>query len=87
LVYEYDYPNRKKTHYDDDFKDVSGYAAKMLEESEYKIGDWVQHEKFGKGQILGVEKSAAGTKLSVFFKSEGLKKLIAEYANLQLLDS
>jgi DNA helicase-2/ATP-dependent DNA helicase PcrA len=85
LVYEYDYPNRRKAHYDDNFEDVSEYAAKMLEESEYKIGDWVMHEKFGKGQILGVEKSAAGTKLSVFFQGEGLKKLIAEYANLQFI--
>jgi DNA helicase-2/ATP-dependent DNA helicase PcrA len=67
-------------------ENVSAYAAAMLENSLYKIGDWVLHEEYGKGQVLGVENSSAGTKLSVFFKNKGLKKLIAEYANLKMVD-
>jgi len=64
------------------------FAEQMLSaDSTYKIGDWVQHESFGKGQILGVEGSGSGTKLTVLFQKKQLKKLIAEYANLTILDS
>ncbi len=59
------------------------YAASMLNNDKYKIGDWVVHEEHGKGQILGIENSSAGTKLSVFFRNRGLKKIIAELANLK----
>lgn len=67
-------------------REVSAYASEMLDHPDYKIGDWVIHEEFGRGQILGVERGSAGTKLSVFFKSKGLKKLIAEYANLRVVE-
>ncbi len=52
------------------------------ENTPYKIGQMVQHELFGQGQILGVEKTRLGTKLTVLFHNKGIKKLIAEYANL-----
>ena len=65
-------------------KNVSSYAASMIDnDSGFKIGDWVVHADYGTGQVLAIEKSSAGTKLSVFFKNRGLKKLIAEYANLE----
>lgn len=67
-------------------REVSAYASEMLDHPDYKIGDWVIHEEFGRGQILGVERGSAGTRLSVFFKSKGLKKLIAEYANLRVVE-
>ena len=64
------------------------YAAEMMtSEGIWKIGDWVIHETYGRGQILGMEGTGMGTKLSVFFKGAGMKKLIAEYANLQKADS
>jgi DNA helicase-2/ATP-dependent DNA helicase PcrA len=54
------------------------------EESDFKIGQMVSHEVFGQGQILGVEKSNLGTKLTVQFENRKIKKLIAEYANLTI---
>ena len=54
------------------------------EESDFTIGQMVSHEVFGEGQILGVEKSNLGTKLTVQFENRKIKKLIAEYANLTL---
>lgn len=87
LVYEYERPASRKRRYEQSSEDVSAYALEMLDHSQYKIGDWVLHDSFGKGQILGVEGSSAGTKLSIFFKKGGLKKLIAEYANLQIVDA
>jgi DNA helicase-2/ATP-dependent DNA helicase PcrA len=57
------------------------------ESSDFKIGQYVQHEVFGHGQILGVEKTNLGTKLVVRFENVSIKKLIAEYANLTISDS
>ncbi len=57
------------------------------ENSEFKIGQSVHHQVFGDGQILGVEASSMGTKLTIQFENSSIKKLIAEYANLTLLEN
>ena len=57
------------------------------EGSDFKIGQYVRHEVFGRGQILGVESTRLGTKLVVQFENVSIKKLIAEYANLTISDS
>ncbi len=56
------------------------------EDGRFKIGQWVRHESFGKGQILGIEKSRLGTKLTIYFERKQLKKLVAEYANLEITE-
>ncbi len=66
---------------------AASVASRMVDAGgAYRIGDWVIHEKFGKGQVLGVEGSGNGTKLTVLFAGKQLKKLIAEYANLRKAD-
>lgn len=57
------------------------------ENSEFKIGQSVHHQVFGDGQILSVEVSSMGTKLTIQFENSSIKKLIAEYANLTLLEN
>jgi DNA helicase-2/ATP-dependent DNA helicase PcrA len=57
------------------------------EDSEYKIGQYVKHDVFGRGQILGVDFSNLGTKLTIQFENKTIKKLIAEYANLLVNES
>jgi DNA helicase-2/ATP-dependent DNA helicase PcrA len=57
------------------------------ENSQFKIGQLVRHELFGIGQVLGVENSRLGTKLTIQFENLSIKKLIAEYANLTLLEN
>jgi DNA helicase-2/ATP-dependent DNA helicase PcrA len=57
------------------------------ENSEFKIGQLVHHEVFGNGQVLGVETSTLGTKLIIQFENLSIKKLIAQYANLTLLEN
>ena len=86
LGYNYYRQPQKRKYSRDEPQDVAAYASEMLDNPKYKIGDWVLHDTFGKGQILGVENSNAGTKLSIFFGTKGLKKIVAEYANLQVLD-
>ncbi len=67
-------------------RDAFTAAATAIDnEAGYKIGDWVQHDTFGRGQILGIEGSGVGLKLSILFGKK-LKKIIAEYANLERLD-
>ncbi|MBN2364982.1 MAG: ATP-dependent DNA helicase PcrA [Calditrichaeota bacterium] len=56
------------------------------ENSEFKIGQYVHHDVFGKGQILGVDSSRIGTKITIQFEKAGIKKLIAEYARLSIGD-
>ena len=64
------------------------YLERLPDEgSDFKIGQYVQHEVFGRGQILGVESTRQGTKLVVQFENVSIKKLIAEYANLTISDS
>lgn len=71
----------------DDPASTNRAANRALNSSTYKVGNWVIHDTFGRGQILGVEPSSQGTKISVLFANKSLKKLIAEYANLQIVEA
>lgn len=62
------------------------YDTPILEDSIYSVGQWIIHDDFGKGQILGIGKSANGTKLTILFSKNRIKKIIAEYANIQIVD-
>ncbi len=82
LVYSYDNSEGLL-----DSATVSAYAGEMMENEDYHIGDWVIHPTYGKGQILAVQNSHTGTKLTVAFSNKQIKKLIAEYANLKSVSS
>ncbi|RMG62961.1 MAG: hypothetical protein D6715_11775 [Calditrichaeota bacterium] len=61
-------------------------AAGTQEEGQsYQPGQVVVHDTFGRGEILAVESSRHGTKLTIRFGRAGVKKIVAEYANLELL--
>ncbi len=49
----------------------------------FRLGQDVQHAKFGSGVILALEGSGAHTRLQVNFKAHGSKWLVAAYANLE----
>ncbi len=53
---------------------------------QYQIGSMVYHETFGKGQVMSVEGHGDKTKVSVNFEGNVSKKLIAQYANLTMLE-
>jgi DNA helicase-2/ATP-dependent DNA helicase PcrA len=50
-----------------------------------EIGMRVRHEKFGVGTIVSVEPADSDLKLVVRFSTVGSKRLLARYANLQVL--
>lgn len=63
-----------------------GLNEPILDYSIYSVGQWVLHDDFGKGQILGISRSGNGTKLTIMFAKNRFKKIIAEYANIQIVD-
>ncbi|MEE9166891.1 MAG: UvrD-helicase domain-containing protein [Candidatus Neomarinimicrobiota bacterium] len=50
-----------------------------------KRGDKVEHKIFGKGMVISVDGSGEAQKISVMFRGNFRKKLIAKYANLKKL--
>ena len=49
-----------------------------------RAGSTIEHEKWGRGQILRLEGSGEDTKLTVNFERHGLKKLVAKYAGIKV---
>ena len=54
-------------------------------EGRFALGSRVRHRKFGVGVVRRREGRGPGTKLSVYFKDYGLKRLIARAAKLEEL--
>lgn len=62
-------------------KSMKRQNASRLSADDLKIGDMVEHSKFGKGQVITVEKKVA----TVIFESVGTKKLAIDVAPLKKL--
>ncbi|MHB8780382.1 MAG: DNA helicase PcrA [Candidatus Geothermincolia bacterium] len=52
---------------------------------EFRVGDRVEHAKWGEGTVLAVSMSSSGPEVAVFFEHEGEKLLLLEYAPLKKL--
>ena len=50
----------------------------------YKVGRIVHHPRFGSGKIQKIEGKGDDLKVSVVFKTQGVKKFIAKYAHLSI---
>jgi len=62
------------------------YEDESQEALEYRVGMRVLHPTFGKGTIMRIEPSSAGSlKLRVLFDQEGEKRLVLPYAKLEIL--
>ena len=53
--------------------------------TDYKIGDMVEHKKFGKGLILSAQMSGNDMKLEIAFEGVGTKTLMSSFAPLKKL--
>lgn len=58
-------------------------TAHFLNDSAWKMGQKVWHEKFGQGTIINVEGSGEQTRLQIAFVANGIKWLIAKMAKLE----
>ncbi|HEY5734326.1 MAG TPA: hypothetical protein VIU36_06145, partial [Gammaproteobacteria bacterium] len=53
-----------------------------MNQSQYQLGQRVQHGKFGEGLITNMEGAGAHARVQVNFESAGPKWLVVAYANL-----
>ena len=51
----------------------------------FTVGTEVMHKKFGKGIITGAEPEDDDLKLDIQFEKAGNKRLIARFANLEII--
>jgi DNA helicase-2/ATP-dependent DNA helicase PcrA len=64
---------------------VKPKAAPLLSSSHYKVGQKVQHEKFGAGVILQIEGEGAQERVQVKFATVGIKWLMLSFAKLEVV--
>ncbi|SNR32914.1 DNA helicase-2 / ATP-dependent DNA helicase PcrA [Lutibacter agarilyticus] len=60
-------------------------ASANLFDSKVTVGNIVEHTKFGKGEVLSLEGSAANQKAEIRFASVGVKKLLLQFAKLKII--
>jgi DNA helicase-2/ATP-dependent DNA helicase PcrA len=62
---------------------TAALKSKSASAAKFKSGDTVSHAKFGRGQVLKVEKTGDDLKITVSFPGKGMKKLLQSYAKLE----
>ena len=65
--------------------DYAAPAPRPADESGWRIGQNVEHAKFGEGVVLNIEGSGADARVQVKFRKAGSKWLALEYAKLTAL--
>ena len=60
-------------------------ANTSVDLSKYKTGVRVYHKKFGEGTIASVEQEGDDLKVDISFDKVGNKRLMAKYANLEII--
>ncbi|MCJ7665443.1 MAG: ATP-binding domain-containing protein, partial [Actinobacteria bacterium] len=61
----------------------TGNDVKKEIDFDYRIGDFVEHRMWGKGQVLNIKKLSSDMELDVNFHSVGLKHLLVSFAPIQ----
>ena len=67
------------------FKNISSIKSKSNFSSRVGVGDKVEHLKFGKGQVIGLEGSEQNIKAKIKFEKIGEKNLLLKFAKLKIL--
>ena len=67
------------------FKNISSIKSKNNFSSKVGVGDKVEHLKFGKGQVIGLEGSEQNIKAKIKFEKIGEKNLLLKFAKLKIL--
>ena len=67
------------------FKNISSIKSKSNFSSKVGVGDKVEHLKFGKGQVIGLEGSEQNIKAKIKFDKIGENNLLLKFAKLKIL--
>jgi len=71
------------------FQQVTRWAnetEKPTGDAQFKAGQRVFHTKFGEGLVIESKPSGGDEEVSVVFEDAGLKRLLASFANLEVMD-
>ena len=60
-------------------------ATSQLPPCPYNVGEWVEHPKFGRGEVRRIEPMATDYKVVIAFRDFGEKTLLAKFAKLTKL--
>ena len=71
-------PERKKT-----LKPVRNYDNNSVTYTDVNKGDFILHERFGKGEVVQTEGSGGDKKAEVSFNTCGIKKILLKFAKYQ----
>lgn len=66
---------------------AGGSALGAADMAKLEIGTKVKHERFGNGEIVGLEGEIPDRKATVEFRGVGKKQLLLKFAKLQILES
>lgn len=69
------------------FKEMFKFEGpkKSTAASSYKVGDIVEHKRFGIGTILDIQPAAGDSMLKIAFADIGIKQLMAGFADLKII--
>ena len=70
----------------DFLKNLEAKKTEKVDISKYKIGQNVFHKKFGEGVITNIEPEGDDYKVDIEFKKFGHKRLMAQFAGLEILN-
>jgi DNA helicase-2/ATP-dependent DNA helicase PcrA len=56
-----------------------------LFDSKLSVGNWVEHARFGKGEVKHLEGVGANIKAEINFERDGIKKLLLKFAKLKII--
>ena len=56
-----------------------------LFDSKLSVGNWVEHSRFGKGEVKQLEGVGANIKAEINFENDGTKKLLLKFAKLKII--
>lgn len=58
-------------------------SKKQVTSSDWKVGDKVTHKAWGEGMVSNVNEKNGSVELDIIFKSEGPKRLLAQFAPIE----
>ncbi len=78
-----EYYNKKLFKENSELKNIVFKTEDISQNEEFKVGEYVLHEKFGIGKIKEIYKEPTSDKIEVIFYDGKIRKLDLEYANLK----
>ena len=76
----------KEVNFTKNFKKIPENSSNTnLFDSEVLVGNIVEHNRFGKGEVLSLEGNGANKKAEIQFGTVGKKKLLLQFAKLKVI--